>query len=31
VIARLGIRALVAGSLSNLMSGALAGLFLSLA
>lgn len=29
VIARLGIRALVAGSLSNLMSGALAGLFLS--
>jgi CNT family concentrative nucleoside transporter len=30
VIARLGIRALVAGSLSNLMSGALAGLFLSL-
>ncbi len=30
VIAQLGIRALVAGSLSNLMSGALAGLFLSL-
>ena len=30
VIARLGIKALVAGSLSNLMSGALAGLFLSL-
>ena len=30
VIARLGIRALVAGSLSNLMSAALAGLFLSL-
>ncbi len=30
VIARLGIRALIAGSLSNLMSGALAGLFLSL-
>jgi CNT family concentrative nucleoside transporter len=29
-IARLGIRALVAGSLSNLMSGALAGLFLGL-
>jgi CNT family concentrative nucleoside transporter len=29
VIARLGIRALLAGSLSNLMSGALAGLFLS--
>jgi CNT family concentrative nucleoside transporter len=29
-IARLGVRALVAGSLSNLMSGALAGLFLSL-
>jgi CNT family concentrative nucleoside transporter len=29
VIARLGIRALIAGSLSNLMSGALAGLFLS--
>jgi concentrative nucleoside transporter, CNT family len=30
VIAQLGIRALVAGSLSNLMSAALAGLFLSL-
>lgn len=30
LIARLGIRALVAASLSNLMSGALAGLFLSL-
>jgi len=30
VIARLGIRALIAGSLSNLMSGALAGLFLGL-
>ena len=30
VIARLGIRALIAGSLSNLMSGALAGLFLNL-
>ena len=30
VIARLGIRALLAGSLSNLMSAALAGLFLSL-
>jgi len=30
LIARLGIRALVAGSLSNLMSGALAGLFLGL-
>jgi CNT family concentrative nucleoside transporter len=30
VIARLGIKALVAGSLSNLMSGALAGLFLGL-
>ncbi|KHK89402.1 NupC/NupG family nucleoside CNT transporter [Novosphingobium malaysiense] len=30
VIARLGIRALAAGSLSNLMSAALAGLFLSL-
>ena len=30
MIARLGIKALVAGSLSNLMSGALAGLFLSL-
>ena len=30
VIARLGIKAMVAGSLSNLMSGALAGLFLSL-
>lgn len=30
VIARLGIKALVAGSLSNLMSAALAGLFLSL-
>ncbi|MBW8753644.1 MAG: NupC/NupG family nucleoside CNT transporter [Sphingomonadales bacterium] len=29
-IARLGIRALIAGSLSNLMSGALAGLFLGL-
>ena len=29
VIAKLGLRALVAGSLSNLMSGALAGLFLS--
>ena len=29
-IARLGLRALAAGSLSNLMSGALAGLFLSL-
>ena len=29
VIAKLGIRALIAGSLSNLMSGALAGLFLS--
>jgi CNT family concentrative nucleoside transporter len=29
-IARLGIRALLAGSLSNLMSGALAGLFLGL-
>lgn len=31
VIARLGIRALIAGSLSNLMSAALAGLFLGLA
>jgi CNT family concentrative nucleoside transporter len=31
VIARLGIRALAAGSLSNLMSAALAGLFLGLA
>ncbi len=31
VIARLGIKALIAGSLSNLMSAALAGLFLSLA
>ena len=31
VIARLGIKALAAGSLSNLMSAALAGLFLSLA
>ncbi len=30
IIARLGIKALVAGSLSNLMSAALAGLFLSL-
>ncbi len=30
VIARLGVRALVAGSLSNLMSAALAGLFLGL-
>ena len=30
LIARLGVRALVAGSLSNLMSGALAGLFLGL-
>jgi len=30
MIARLGIKALVAGSLSNLMSAALAGLFLSL-
>jgi CNT family concentrative nucleoside transporter len=30
VIAKLGIRALVAGALSNLMSAALAGLFLSL-
>jgi len=30
VIARLGMKALLAGSLSNLMSGALAGLFLSL-
>jgi CNT family concentrative nucleoside transporter len=30
VIARLGIKALIAGSLSNLMSAALAGLFLSL-
>jgi CNT family concentrative nucleoside transporter len=30
VIARLGVKALVAGSLSNLMSAALAGLFLSL-
>jgi len=30
VIAKLGIRALIAGSLANLMSGALAGLFLSL-
>lgn len=30
VIARLGLRALLAGSLSNLMSGALAGLFLGL-
>jgi CNT family concentrative nucleoside transporter len=29
-IARLGVRALIAGSLSNLMSGALAGLFLGL-
>jgi CNT family concentrative nucleoside transporter len=29
-IARLGIRALIAGSLANLMSGALAGLFLGL-
>ena len=28
VIAKLGIRALVAGSLANLMSAALAGLFL---
>jgi concentrative nucleoside transporter, CNT family len=31
MIAKLGIKALVAGSLSNLMSAALAGLFLSLA
>jgi CNT family concentrative nucleoside transporter len=30
VIAKLGVRALIAGSLSNLMSGALAGLFLGL-
>ena len=30
VIARLGVKALIAGSLSNLMSAALAGLFLSL-
>jgi CNT family concentrative nucleoside transporter len=30
VIARLGLRALAAGSLANLMSAALAGLFLSL-
>ncbi len=30
IIARLGVKALVAGSLSNLMSAALAGLFLSL-
>ena len=30
VIARLGVRALIAGSLANLMSAALAGLFLSL-
>ncbi len=30
VIARLGLKALAAGSLSNLMSAALAGLFLSL-
>ena len=30
IIARLGMRALAAGSLSNLMSAALAGLFLSL-
>ena len=30
VIARLGFKALIAGSLSNLMSAALAGLFLSL-
>jgi len=30
VIARLGLKALAAGSLSNLMSGALAGFFLSL-
>jgi CNT family concentrative nucleoside transporter len=30
VIARLGLRALLAGSLSNLMSAALAGLFLGL-
>jgi len=31
VIARLGLKALAAGSLSNLMSAALAGLFLGLA
>jgi CNT family concentrative nucleoside transporter len=30
MIAKLGIKALAAGSLSNLMSAALAGLFLSL-
>jgi CNT family concentrative nucleoside transporter len=30
VIARLGLKALAAGSLSNLMSAALAGLFLGL-
>ena len=30
VIAQLGVKALVAGALSNLMSAALAGLFLSL-
>jgi CNT family concentrative nucleoside transporter len=30
VIARLGVKALVAGSLSNLMSACLAGLMLSL-
>jgi CNT family concentrative nucleoside transporter len=30
VIARLGLKALAAGGLSNLMSAALAGLFLSL-
>ncbi|MEQ1641524.1 MAG: nucleoside transporter C-terminal domain-containing protein, partial [Novosphingobium sp.] len=30
VIAKLGLKALAAGSLSNLMSAALAGLFLSL-
>jgi CNT family concentrative nucleoside transporter len=30
MIAKLGVKALAAGSLSNLMSAALAGLFLSL-
>ena len=30
VVARLGLRALAAGSLANLMSAALAGLFLAL-
>jgi CNT family concentrative nucleoside transporter len=31
MIAKLGLKALAAGSLSNLMSAALAGLFLSMA